>query len=111
MTAMSRKPKKLGEVMAAWLSASGLERGLGRGRLLEEWESLVGASVAAVSKPVDVRGETLLLEVEDPAWRSELSMMQERLLEAISSRPGLPRIRRIRFIARQGTLRSGGGNE
>jgi predicted nucleic acid-binding Zn ribbon protein len=101
---MSRKPRKLGEVIAAWLSSSGLEKGLGRGHLLDEWESLVGPRIAAVSRPIDVRGETLLLEVEDPAWRSELSMMQERLLEAISERQGLPRIRRIRFMAK----RSGG---
>ena len=104
---MSGTPKKLGDVMTAWLSSSGLEKGLGKGRLLQEWESLVGANISAVSRPVDVRGETLLLEVEDPAWRSELSMMQERLLEAIAGRPGLPRIRRIHFVAR----RSGGTRE
>jgi len=110
---MNRKPRKLGEVITAWLSSSGLEKGLGKGQLLDEWESLVGPRIAAVSRPVDVRGETLLLEVEDPAWRTELSMMQERLLETISERQGLPRIRRIRFIAsvmsRDG--RSGGAGE
>ena len=104
---MSGKTRKLGDVITAWLSSSGLEKGLGKGRLLQEWESLVGANISAVSKPVDVRGETLLLEVEDPAWRSELSMMQERLLSAIAGRPGLPRIRQIRFVAR----RSGGNSE
>jgi predicted nucleic acid-binding Zn ribbon protein len=97
---MSRRPRKLGEVITAWLASSGLEKGLGKGRLLDEWESLVGPRIAAVSRPVDVRGETLLLEVEDPSWRSELSMMQERLLETISERQGLPGIKRIRFIAR-----------
>ncbi|MFC1628353.1 DUF721 domain-containing protein [Gemmatimonadota bacterium] len=104
---MNGKTRKLGDVITAWLSSSGLEKGLGKGRLLQEWESLVGANISAVSRPVDVRGETLLLEVEDPAWRSELSMMQERLLDAIAGRPGLPRIRQIRFVAR----RSGGNSE
>ncbi|MFC1530134.1 DUF721 domain-containing protein [Gemmatimonadota bacterium] len=104
---MSRRPRKLGEVITAWLATSGLEKGLVKGRLLDEWESLVGPRIAAVSRPIDVRGETLLLEVEDPAWRSELSMMQERLLETISEGQGLPRIRRIRFMAK----RSGGAGE
>ncbi len=98
---MSDRTRKLGDVMTAWLSSSGLEKGLGKGRLLQEWESLVGVNISAVSRPVDVRGETLLLEVEDPAWRSELSMMQERLLSAIAGRPGLPRIRQIRFVAKR----------
>ena len=108
---MSRRPRKLGEVITAWLSSTGLEKGLGKGRLLDEWESLVGPRIAAVSRPIDVRGETLLLEVGDPAWRSELSMMQDHLLETIAERQGLPRINRIRFVAGQGTRRSGGAGE
>ena len=113
MTAAGRKPSRLGDVIASWLRSTGLEQGLSRGQLLEEWEAIVGPNIAAVSRPVDVRGETLLLEVEDPAWRSELSMMQERLLKAISGRQGLPSIRRIRFVGgvTPRDERSGGASE
>lgn len=95
------KPVLLSKIIRGWLKDSGLERGLGKGRLIEEWESIVGPRISAVSTPIDVRGETLLLEVEDPVWRTELSLMQERLLEAISERPDLPKVRRIRLMGRR----------
>lgn len=96
-----RYPVPLSLVIKKWLKDSGLEKGLEKGRLIEEWESIVGPRISAVSTPIDVRGETLLLEVEDPAWRTELSMMQEKLLGAISERPDLPKVRKIRVMGRR----------
>lgn len=104
---MSRKLKTLSEILRNLINSTDLADGLGKGRLLEKWESLVGPSISAVSRPIDVRGDTLLLEVEDPVWRSELSLMQEHLLETINGDPELPEVSRIRFIGR----RSGGKRE
>jgi len=98
---MGSKPKPLARVISSWLKISGLEKGLEKGRLFEEWESLVGSRISAVSTPIDVRGETLLLEVEDPVWRNELSLMHNQLLEAIAERPELPKVRKIRLVGRR----------
>jgi predicted nucleic acid-binding Zn ribbon protein len=90
------------EILEAWLRSAGLERAAAGGRLLEEWESIVGPRISAVSRPIDVRGETLIIEVEDPVWRNELSLLQRTILDEISSRPALPEIREIRFVGRRG---------
>lgn len=97
----ANKPKPLAQVIRNWLKSSGLEKGLEKGRLIEEWESLVGPRISAVSTPIDVRGETLLLEVEDPVWRTEISMMQEMILEVIAGHPDLPKVHKIRLMGRR----------
>jgi len=99
---MSSSPTRLRRILEAWLEASGMEEGLAKGRLYERWEELVGPRIGAVSRPIDVRGEELLVEVEDPAWRNELSLMQGQLLEQIQDHPELPHVRSIRFVGRRG---------
>jgi predicted nucleic acid-binding Zn ribbon protein len=84
------------------LKDSGLEKVVTGGRLVEEWESIVGPRISAVSRPIDVRGETLVIEVEDPVWRTELSLVQPTILDRIAADPELPRISRIRFVGRRG---------
>ncbi len=75
-----------------------MRTGLSKGRLFQEWKSLVGPRISAVSTPIDVRGKTLLLEVMDPVWRTELSLMQEKILNVINEHPELPEVKKIRFI-------------
>lgn len=99
---MTRRPQVLGRIIEAWIRRQGMESGLATGRLLEEWKNLVGPRIGAVSRPFDVRGETLLIEVEDPVWRNELSLLQGQILNQISEHPELPRVRSIRFIGRRG---------
>lgn len=104
---MSEKPKQLSQLIKEWLKRSDLKKGLEKARLAQEWESIVGPRISAVSRPIDVRGETLLLEVEDPVWRTELSLLQESILDAISRHPEIPKVSRIRFVG----SRSGGRKE
>ena len=97
----SRKPVLLSQVIKDWLESSNMRTGLAKGRLFQEWKSLVGPRISAISTPIDVRGKTLLLEVKDPAWRTELSLMQEKILEVINGYPELPEVKKIRFIGRR----------
>jgi len=98
---MGRKPRPLGQILQAWLKSSGVERAVAAGRLIEEWESIVGPRISAVSSPIDVRGKTLVIEVEDPVWRNELSLLQGTILDEIASRPTLPEVKVIRFVGRR----------
>jgi predicted nucleic acid-binding Zn ribbon protein len=49
------------------------------------WEQAVGAAVAAHVQPVKLQGTNLVVEVDDPAWATQLRFlertMRERLLE------------------------------
>jgi predicted nucleic acid-binding Zn ribbon protein len=99
---MRHGPLRLATILEAWIRSGPVPDGLARARLAERWPDLVGPRIGAVSRPMDVRGETLLVEVEDPVWRQELSLMQKQILSRISDDPELPRVRTIRFHAPRG---------
>jgi len=63
-------------------SASGLRA------LFDDWDEIVGASLAAHCRPVSIDAQTLVLAVEDPAWASELQWLSAPLLEAIDEAVG-----------------------
>ena len=99
---MSRSARPLARLLKSWLKASGLERVVSGGRLQQDWVSIVGARISAVSRPIDVRGETLVIEVEDPVWRNELSLIQDTILTRVNAHPDGPEVKRIRFVGRRG---------
>lgn len=85
------------EVLEGYLGSTGLGDSLARLAALDEWAAAVGERVSAVTRPVDVRGETLVVEVLSSAWINELSMMGELILERLNARGAGPPIGRIRF--------------
>lgn len=50
------------------------------------WSELVGDLIGAHSRPTRIVGGTLFVEVDDPAWASELNWLSDELLESIRSR-------------------------
>ena len=99
---MSRRVKGLGRILEEWLRVSGLDRAVLSGQLQQDWESIVGPRISAVSRPIDVRGETLVIEVENPVWRNELSLLQDALLAQVRAHPGAPAVTKIRFVGGRG---------
>ena len=85
------------EVLEGYLDRTGLGDSLARLGALEEWAAAVGERVSSVTRPVEVRGETLVVEVLSSAWINELSMMGELILERLNARGEGPPIGRIRF--------------
>ncbi len=89
--------KAVGEVLEGYLAASGLGESLERLGAMDEWAGTVGARVSAVTRPVEVRGDTLVVEVLSSAWLTELSMMKGLILERLNSRRADAPIGDIRF--------------
>jgi predicted nucleic acid-binding Zn ribbon protein len=53
--------------------------------IFNEWPRLAGEVIAAHSTPQKVTNGVLHLEVDDPAWASEMQWMSEELLRRIST--------------------------
>ena len=87
----------LSEVLEGYLDRTGLGDSLARLAALDEWNGAVGPRVSQVTRPVEVRGETLVVEVLSSAWINELSMMSGLILERVNARGTGPPIGRIRF--------------
>ena len=104
----SRRPagrlEPVGDALADYLDGSGLGESLARLGAIEEWAGAVGPRVGRVTRPVEVRGDTLVVEVVSSAWLAELSMMGSLILDRVNAVRAGPAIGRIRFrLAQRGT--------
>lgn len=67
-------------------------RGVGRrevGGLFGRWEEVVGAQVAAHVRPVRLDGGVLLVEVDEPAWATQVSFLTATLRKRLASQVGV----------------------
>jgi predicted nucleic acid-binding Zn ribbon protein len=88
----------LADVLAKFLKRSGIEERLEQSRVLEQWPALVGAEIAAVTRPLSVSEDgTLFVAVRTHAWMSELTMMERELLESVNRATGDRPIVRLRW--------------
>ena len=87
----------LGDALEGYLRDSGLEGALARLRAIDAWPAAVGERVSEVTRPVEVRGETLVVEVSSSAWINELAMMSTLILKRVNGCTDGPPIGRLRF--------------
>jgi len=67
-------------------------RGPGRrevGGLFGRWDAVVGAQIAAHARPVRLDGSVLVVEVDDPAWATQLRLLTAQLCERLASEVGV----------------------
>jgi predicted nucleic acid-binding Zn ribbon protein len=73
--------------------------------VFSEWPELAGAQLAAHAQPIALRDGELVVEVDDPAWASQLRWLEPELRQRLEALPGGPKIERIRFRLRPDTGR------
>ncbi len=95
---MARDAVPISEILGRLLKKLGLERRAREARIALEWERLVGETIARHTRPVGVRGKTLLVNVDSSVWLAELDRyFKDAMLEKISSGLDGIRIDEIRF--------------
>ena len=88
---------QVADVLQGYLDDSGLADSLARLGAMDEWAEVVGPRISRVTRPVEVRGETLVVEAASSAWISELTMMSSLILERLNEAREGPPIGRIRY--------------
>ena len=83
------------------LERSGLVEQLGRVGVLDDWAERVGEAVARVTRPREVSGGTLIVEVRSSPWLMELNMMKGEFLRRVNEGREA-RIERIVFVLGEG---------
>ncbi|HUP75004.1 MAG TPA: DUF721 domain-containing protein [Acidimicrobiales bacterium] len=68
--------------------------------VFSEWPVLAGPQLAAHAQPIALRDGELVVEVDDPAWASQLRWLEPELRVRLEALPGRPKIDRIRFRLR-----------
>lgn len=70
--------------------------------LIARWQEVVGPELATQVRAVAVKGSELIVQVEDPAWASQITWLETQLLERIASLIGSGQITAvIARVARQ----------
>ena len=93
-----RKPEALRDLLAGVLQQAGIAERVEQASVVPEWETLVGAQIAAVTEPLAITADgTLFVAVRTNAWATELSLMEPELLRALNVKPERPPVRKIRY--------------
>jgi len=97
-----QRPKKVGDVIGAVLSQSGIADRIAQATVIPEWASLVGPQIAKVTEPLSVTPQgTLFVAVATNGWMTELSLLEPDLLRRLNERTGRLQIKKIRWQLRR----------
>jgi len=70
----------IGEALEHYLQRHGIKRRLEQATIVPEWADLVGANIAEVTTPREVRRDgTLVVSVKSAAWMQELQLMEPQI--------------------------------
>jgi predicted nucleic acid-binding Zn ribbon protein len=91
-----------GEAVDRFLARAGLAKRVAQAGVIEDWPSLVGPQIAAVTRAESVTADGVLrVLVATAAWANELSLMAPSILARLN-RDRVGRIKEIRWIASGG---------
>jgi predicted nucleic acid-binding Zn ribbon protein len=98
MSSDERKPAPLTEALSSYLKQAGLTKRVQQAAIIEEWASLVGPQIAAVTAPQSITPDGVLrVHVASAPWATELGLMTPRILARLNQgRSG--RVKEIRWI-------------
>jgi len=64
--------------------------------IIDQWEEIVGSDLATKISAVAISGSELIVRVDDPVWASQISWLENQLLEKITRLVGEEKITSIR---------------
>lgn len=83
-----RDPQGIQAVLRRVLGNLGWDEGVSSGRVLEEWDVIVGEQVAAHCRPVSLDAGVLVVSASSSAWASQLRMITPQLITRIHEHVG-----------------------
>ena len=91
-------PERIGKLVERFLEGSGVAEQVRRQDVLEEWPTLVGDAIAAVTRARSLSTDTLFVEVRSSPWLMELEMRKGEILRRINAGREDALIERIVFV-------------
>lgn len=92
---MGKEPARLKGILSQVLAGLGQEDKFHGWRIVELWPEIVGAEIARYARAVRFVDGSLIVVVEKDAWRQELEMQREQILNKIRSLPGGNAVKKI----------------
>jgi predicted nucleic acid-binding Zn ribbon protein len=92
------QPKPMSGVLARVISSLGIAKSYNGWQVVNLWPEIVGKEIASRADAIRFEDGCIYVAVKDSAWRQELSMRQEELLEKIRSYPYGRTVNEIRLV-------------
>jgi predicted nucleic acid-binding Zn ribbon protein len=83
-----RDPQLFGAMLERLVKTRGWEKPKAEATVFGAWEKVVGADIAAHSRPVRLENGVLTVEAESTAWATQLRMLAATLLRKIAGEVG-----------------------
>ena len=93
---MSKEPVHLRSVLEQLLKDFGSPDITTVTSIIDQWEEIVGSDLATKISAVAISGSELIVRVDDPAWASQISWLENQLLDKITGLIGEEKITSIR---------------
>lgn len=91
-------PERLADLLSRFLKRRGIDARIRQSTVLEQWATLVGPEIGAVTRPLSITEDaTLFVSVKNNAWMAELSMMERELLTSVNQITGDKPILKLRW--------------
>ncbi len=101
-TGRASEPAPIGAALDRVARSLGVASAESLTRLFSGWDDIVGADVAAHTRPVAVKADALVVAVDDPAWATQLRSLETLVLERVQAQLGDGTIRRLTVRVRPG---------
>jgi predicted nucleic acid-binding Zn ribbon protein len=98
-------PVRLGDTIDRVLGRLGSPSRAGIEVVFDRWAEVVGETMAAVTRPVGIDGQTLVVACDDPALTTHLRFLEPQLIGRLAELAGDRRISRVEV--RVGRRRAG----
>ena len=91
------QPLKLSPVIDSVIGNLGLKKRYSGWQIVNQWPQIVGEEIASAAKAQRFEDGILFVKVKNAAWRQELSMQTDSLLDAIHQTPYGKFVKQIRL--------------
>lgn len=91
------KPAPLGAILQQAVKASRIDVDLDAYRLWQQWEDVVGSTIAQNTRPEAIKGKLLLVNVSSAPWMQQLQFLKPELIDKLNRTLGKEVVRDIRF--------------
>ena len=81
-------PRRVAEDLDVLVRRFGAPAGVAGTSVFTRWEEAVGSAVAAHAQPLSLRGTTLVVGVDGPAYATQLRMLTPQLLARLAEMAG-----------------------
>ena len=100
-------PQPLGAALGGLLSSRGWRQRAAVGAVFGSWDQIVGADVAAHTRPEAFDDGELVVAADSAAWATQVRLLAPQLIRRLADELGAGTVRRVRVRGPSGPARRG----